>query len=83
MNHLSTLERQDGGGESRIVANVVAVSDERRQLGLEIIDRLLIYEQAENASGETLHRLDAGGPLFEPIQTGLDHRRLFLILQCQ
>src|ERR1035438_1947735 len=83
MNHLSTLECQDRGGESGIVPNAAAVSDERSQLGLELLDRFFIHEQAENAPGETLHRLDAGGSLLEPAQTGLDHRRPLLILQCQ
>src|ERR1035438_3916135 len=49
MNHLSALECQDGGGESGIVSNVMAVSDERCQSSLEMLDRLLINEQAENA----------------------------------
>jgi len=60
MNHLSTLECQDRGGESSIVSNIVAVSDERCQSGLEMLDRLLVHEQAENAPAEALDRLDVG-----------------------
>ena len=83
MNHLSASQRQNRGGESRIVPNVAAVSDKRRQSGLEMVDRLLIHEQGEDAPGEALHRLDAGGSLFKPGQARANHRCPFLVLQRQ
>src|SRR5580692_5633325 len=83
MNHLSASQRQNRGGESRIVPNVAAVSDKRRQSGLEMVDRFLIRKQTENRPGQTLHRLDGGGSLFEPGQTPPNHRCPLLVLQRQ
>src|SRR5580698_1120406 len=54
MNHLSASQGQNCSGESGIVVNVTAVSDERCQSGFEIVDRLLIREQGEDAPGEAL-----------------------------
>jgi hypothetical protein len=77
MNHLSTLECQDCGGESGIVPNIVAVSYQHCQFGLEMLDRLLVHEQAENAPAEALDRLDVGGPLLEPAWSGNPYTTLF------
>src|SRR5271170_5850206 len=57
MNHLSAPQRQDHGGERPIITNFAAISDERRQSGLEMVDRFLIHKQAKDAPRETLHRL--------------------------
>src|SRR5207253_3387589 len=56
MNHLAALQRENRGGESCIVLNIAAVSNDRRQLVLEPPNGLLVYEQAENAPGKTGNR---------------------------
>src|SRR5258708_7054163 len=74
MNHLSAPQRQNRGGERRIITNFAAISDERRQSGLEMADWFLIHEQAKDAPGETRNRLDGGGFLFEPGKARANHR---------
>src|SRR5580658_4085035 len=83
MNHLSAPQRQNRGGERRIITNFAAISDERRQSGLEMLDRFLIHEQAKDGPGETLHGLDGVGFLFKPGKARANHRRPFLVLQRQ
>ena len=60
MNHLAALQREKRGGESRIVLDVAAVSHDRRQPVLQLLNGLLVHEQAENAPGKAGNRIDAG-----------------------
>ena len=81
MHHLAAFKREKRRGQSGIIPGFAAVPYEDCQSRAEMLNGLLVHEQCKNAPGETLRRLDARGPLFEPTQTGLNCRRPFLIPQ--
>ena len=60
MDHLAAPQREKRGGESCIIPYVAAVSHDRRQPVLELLNGLLVYEQAENAPRKAGSRIDAG-----------------------